>query len=270
MICQTLLTHKATPILFTDDTSIIISRPNTHLLQNDLTIIFGQIAKWFQENSLSLNLCKTHLIQFSSKNQNYLDIAIAHRNGFIPKINEIKFLGLHINNTLSWTTHIDNILPKLSSACYATKSVKSYVSQQMLKVIYYSYFHSIMSYGIIFWGHSAGGMRFFRLQKRIIRIMTGCRSRDSYRDLFIDLKILPQPSLYIYHLILFVNKNNGLYTTNNEIHNYCTRQRRNLHQPAANLAQYQNGVLFRGVKMHNSLPAYIKIESHNPKYLKQF
>jgi len=63
-----------------------------------------------------------------------------------------------INNTLSWSTHIDNILPKLSSACYAMRSVKSYVSRQMLKVIYYSYFHSIMSYGIIFWGHSVGGM----------------------------------------------------------------------------------------------------------------
>jgi hypothetical protein len=86
------------------------------------------------------------------------------------------------------------------------RSVKSYVSQQMLKVIYYFYFHSIMSYGLIFWGHSEGGMRVVRLQKRIIRIMTGCRSRDSCRDLFIDLKILPQSSLCIYHLILFVNK----------------------------------------------------------------
>jgi hypothetical protein len=138
------ITHKATPILFTDDTSIIIPRPNTHLLQNDLTIIFGQITKWFQENLLSLNLCKTYHIQFCSKNQNCLDITIAHRNGFIPKINETKFLGLHINNTLSWTTHIENILPKLSSACYAMRSVKPYVSQQMLKVIYYFYFHSIM------------------------------------------------------------------------------------------------------------------------------
>jgi hypothetical protein len=160
------ITHKATPILFADDRSIIISRPNAILLQNDLTIIFGQITKWFQENSLSLNLGKTHLIQFCSKNQNCLDISIAHRNGFIPKINEIKFLGLHINNTLSWTTHIDNILPKLSSACYAMRSVKPYVSQQMLKVIYYSYFHSIMSYGIIFWSHSAGCMRVFRLKKK--------------------------------------------------------------------------------------------------------
>jgi hypothetical protein len=121
-----------------------------------------------------------------------------------------------------------------------------------------------MSHGITFWGHSAGGMSLFRLQKKIIRSMTGCRSRD----LFIDLKILPQPSLYIYHLILFVNKNNELYTTNNEIHNYCIRQHRNLHQPATNLAQYQNGVLYRGVRMYNSFPAYIKNESHNPKKFK--
>jgi hypothetical protein len=117
--------------LFADDTSIIISRPNALLLQNDLTIIFGQITKWFQKNFLSLNLGRTHLIQFCSKNQSCLDISIAHRNGLIPKINEIKFLGLHINNTLSWTTHIDNILPKLSSACYAMRSIKPYVSQQM-------------------------------------------------------------------------------------------------------------------------------------------
>jgi hypothetical protein len=105
------VTHNATPILFADDTSILISRPNIHILQNDLTIIFGQITKWFEENSLSLKLGKTHFIQFSSKNQNNLVINITYENGHIPKVNEIKFLGLYINNTLSWSTHIDNILP---------------------------------------------------------------------------------------------------------------------------------------------------------------
>ena len=105
------VTCKATPILFADDTSIIISRPNAHLLQNDFTKIFGQITKWFQENSLSLNLCKTYLMQFCSKNKNCLDLDIAHKNGYIPNINEIKFLGLHINNILSWSSHIEKILP---------------------------------------------------------------------------------------------------------------------------------------------------------------
>jgi hypothetical protein len=96
-------------------------------------------------------------------------------------VNDIKFWGLKINIILSWKTHRDNILPKLRSACFAMRSVKTYVSQQMLKIIYYSYFNSIMSYGIMFWGHSASNIRVFRLQKRIIRIMMGCRSIDSYR-----------------------------------------------------------------------------------------
>ena len=98
---------------------------------------------------------------------------------------------------------------------------------------------------------------FFKLQKRIIRIMTGHSSRDSRRQLFIDLKILPQPSLYIYHLILFVNKNNDSFTANNKIRNYCTRQCCKLRQPAVNLAQFQKGVLCKGVKIYNSLPTYI-------------
>jgi hypothetical protein len=140
------------------------------------------------------------------------------------------------------------------------RSVKPHVSQQMLKAIYYSYFHSIMAYGVIFWGHSAGSIRVCRLQKRIIRIMMGCKSRDSCRKLFIKLKILPLPSLYILYLLLFViKKNKELFTTNNEIHNFCTRQHRNFHQPSTNLTQYQTGVFCMGVKIYNILPAYIKM-----------
>jgi len=118
------------------------------------------------------------------------------------------------------------------------RSVKPYVSQQMLKMIYYSYFHSRVSYGIMFWDHSASSVRFFRLKKRIIRIMIGCRSSDSCRKLFIKLKILPLPSLYILSLLLFVIKNKELFTTSNEIHSICTRQHLNFHQPSANLTKY--------------------------------
>jgi len=131
-----------------------------------------------QVNSFSLNLSITYFIQFSSKSLNYSYVNITYQNNHIPKVNDVKFWGLHINNTLSWKTHIDNILPNLCSAYFAMKSVKPCVSQQMLKIIYYSHFHSIMSYGIMFWGHSASSIRVFRLQKRIIRIMMGCKNRD--------------------------------------------------------------------------------------------
>ena len=67
--------------------------------------------------------------------------------------------------TLSWKTHIDTIIPKLSSATFAIRTVKPYLSQDSLKMIYYSYFHSVMTYGIIWGGNSRYRNTIFRLQK---------------------------------------------------------------------------------------------------------
>jgi hypothetical protein len=139
------------------------------------------------------------------------------------------------------------------------------VSQQMLKMIYSSYFHLIMSYGRMSWGHSASSRRVFRLQKRIIRIMIGWRSSDLRRKLFIKLQIFPLPSLYILSLSLFVIKNEELFTTNNEIDNICTRQHLNFCQPSANLTKYQTGMYYMGLQIFNTLPLYIKKEFGNHK-----
>jgi hypothetical protein len=65
------------------------------------------------------------------------------------------------SQALSWKTHIDKILPILSSACFAMRAVKPFMAPQMLKAIYYSHFHSIISYGIIFWGHIASSIKSF-------------------------------------------------------------------------------------------------------------
>ena len=53
------------------------------------------------------------------------------------------------------------------------RSIKPYVATNTLKMIYYSYFHSIMIYGLLFWGNSPDSQKIFRLQKNIIRIMMG-------------------------------------------------------------------------------------------------
>jgi len=144
------------------------------------------------------------------------------------------------------------------------RSVKPFVSMKMLKLIYYAYFHSIISYGIIFWGHSALSIKVFWLQKRIIKTMMGSRNRDSCRKLFKSLEILSLPSPYIFFLLRFVIKNMDLFTTNNEIHNLGTRQQHNLHHPSANLKKYQNRVFYMSIIVYNILPAYIKKEFTNP------
>jgi hypothetical protein len=101
------------------------------------------------------------------------------------------------------------------------------------------------------------------MQKKIIRIMTGSRNRDSCRKLFGLLNILPLPSLYIFSILRFVIRNRGLFVTNNEIHEHDTQQVHNLHLPPANLQKYQSGVFYMGIKLYNCLPPYIKKESNN-------
>jgi hypothetical protein len=67
----------------------------------------------------------------------------------------------------------------LSAACYALRPFKPYMSQEVLKMVYYAYFHSDMSYGIIFWGNSTDSTKIFKIQKRAIRIIIGCKNRET-------------------------------------------------------------------------------------------
>jgi hypothetical protein len=109
---------------------------------------------------------------------------------------------------------------KLSTACYVIRYVKHFKSQDTLGTIYFSHFHSILSYGIIFWGHSAYSSDIFKIQKRIIRIIMNARKRDSCHQLLKNLKILPLKSRCIFTLLLFVAKNRDLCESNSEIQKF--------------------------------------------------
>jgi hypothetical protein len=67
--------------------------------------------------------------------------------------------------------HIEAIVPKLSAATFGMRVVQSFLSLDSLELIYYSYFHSILTYRIIFWGNTHYSNAIFKMQIRIIRIM---------------------------------------------------------------------------------------------------
>jgi hypothetical protein len=123
----------------------------------------------------------------------------------IPNVSHIKFLGMNIDSTLFWRTHIEELISKLSTACYVIRSIKPYMSHTTLIMVDYSLFHSIMNYGLIFCGNSSYSCTIFRMQRKVIRIIMGCRSRDSCRNLFKKLRILPLKSQYISSLLLKIN-----------------------------------------------------------------
>jgi hypothetical protein len=88
----------------------------------------------------------------------------------------IKFLGIHINDSMNWRCHVESIIPKLSSACYTSimRSIKPYmpINTRTMKTVYYSCFNTIMSYGLFLWGNLPHSLKIFRMQKKIIRIVT--------------------------------------------------------------------------------------------------
>jgi len=139
-------------------------------MQSDLNFIFEQLNKWFKSNQNFLNFDKTCFIQFFNKIKCTSDIQIKYADKQLSLANETKFLGLFINSNLSWKTHTECIKSKLSSACYAMRLVKPFVTINTLRMINYSYFLSVMTYGLLFWQNSPDSIKIFRLQRRLLEL----------------------------------------------------------------------------------------------------
>jgi len=139
------------------------------------------------------------------------------------------------------------------------------MSLETLKILYRCTFNSVISYGLLFWGISPHSKKIFRMQKRIVRIMMGCRRLASCRNLFKNLKILTLISQYIFCIVMFVIKHKHQFTLNSEIHNINTRQHLNLHQPSPNLTGSIHGIHYSGVRIYNNLPFCIKQLSDDPR-----
>jgi hypothetical protein len=139
--------------LYADDTSIIVTNPNYVNYKLTMTRIFDKVNTWFRINLLKLSINKTHILQFTSMNCEDYGMYIAQNVLANSECN--KFLGLNIDNGLSWKNHIDYLVTKLSSSCFIMRTIKSMMSLRSLRMIYFAYIHSVMTYGIILWGNSS-------------------------------------------------------------------------------------------------------------------
>jgi hypothetical protein len=169
-----LLTKNNNTVLFADDTSIIITDKNKLKLKIKLNQIFKQISR---------NSC-------NSPTRIHCD------QGDITMATESRFLGLIIDNTLSWKQQIEQVVNKLLVACYALRNIKYTVSLETLRIIYF-----LMTYGIMFWGSSVYAHKDFTMQKKIIRIITNSKPRYSCREIFkrIKMTLYSQYNLYIHY-----------------------------------------------------------------------
>jgi hypothetical protein len=77
-----------------------------------------------------------------------------------------KSLGLMVDDNLTWNNHTDQLISKLNSACYAIRAVNAMLPRKGLRMLRFSYIHSIVSYGIIFSGNTPNSIKIFRIQKK--------------------------------------------------------------------------------------------------------
>ena len=262
------VSDMTSPILFADDTSFIIADHDETEFKLKTIKITNAINKWFCSNLLMLNCDKTYFLPFSTKTDTEINIQVSFGNKKITTVQSLKFLGLNIDTTLTWKYHIGELSSRLNKACYAIRSIKPYMSLTVLRSTYFAYVHSIISYGIIFWGNSSCSDVIFKIQKRIIRVIMNSKRNTSCRQLFKELNILPIQSQYIYSILLFVIKNKDQFLSNMQVHKINTRQTFNLYVPTANLTMYQRGVYYSGVRIYNHLPTAIKDLSNDTKKFK--
>jgi len=147
--------------------TIIGSDP--HEFSNTVNNSIININSWLISNLLSLYIDKTRFLQFLVKNSKLTDLSISYENKHIMKMQKVKFLSLKLDNYLSCNFYIEEIIWKLINTCFAIRSVRPYLSYEVVRMIYFSYFHSILSYGIIFWGNSSPNNSILKIQKRTIK-----------------------------------------------------------------------------------------------------
>jgi hypothetical protein len=112
---------------------------------------------WLCANKLSLNIGKTKYSLFGPnqalKNINGLQITLKGEQITRAK-DPIKFLGIHIDEQLSWKCHIKKLFSKIFRAIFCINRVKNILPFGVLKSLYYSLVHSHIIYGIQTWGNS--------------------------------------------------------------------------------------------------------------------
>jgi hypothetical protein len=86
-----------------------------------------------------LNFDKTHYVEFRTKNYYQVETIVRYEQKNISSSTETKFLGLIIDETLSWNQHIEQIANKL---CYALRNLKYIVPQSTLRTLYYAYIYT--------------------------------------------------------------------------------------------------------------------------------
>lgn len=251
---------------FADDTTVFSSGSDMLSLVGSVNREFMKVDEWLIANKLSLNLAKTTFMIFThSIIPRNLTMNI--RDQVIKRVDVTKFLGVLIDDKLTFRHHISDISSKLSRSVGVIYRMSQIVPVETMLSLYYSLFHSNLTYAISTWGGAAAIHlnRLSSLQNRVVKMLPHVNSVDNYHSnnilklidiykYFISVKFYKCYNLG-YHS-LFVNRILNLIPS----HSYSTRHSSlsQLNLPICHKSRSQKSFIFAATKNWNSIPVSIK------------
>jgi len=109
--------HLATDIiLYTDDTVIYYSSKIVSDLQHHINADLRTVSEWFSRNLLTLNISKCNFVIFGSpqKLNRIQNILVKVEDTCIERTQPSKYLGVTLNQSMSWADHVDAISTKIN------------------------------------------------------------------------------------------------------------------------------------------------------------
>lgn len=264
-LSSSLISGISKAIVFADDHDFLFTHENRDELQAKAQVDMDGVAGYFHSNLLTINESKSNIVHFCSRSNND-PIEISVNGMVLDNVQSTKFLGVTIDQKLNWHQHVVSLQAKLSAVNFSQRILAQSCTMKPILTAYFAYFHSLLSYGIAFWGCQKQNLdAIFVLQKRCIRIMTRKDPLTHCKPLFKELEIMTVPCVYIYRCILIVKSMPNL-SLNSDLHSHNTRRRNDLHVPRARTTLNQHGPVPQGIRMLNALPTEIKSVSDPKKF----
>ena len=159
--------------IFADDVVLYVSHKNLDLATVTLQNSLNELYKWYKNNRLKINVDKTKVMLLKSSSSDKLNIFI--ENHQIEQVKSIRYLGVEVDENLSWKQHIDKLCKSLSFKIHSLGLLRKYLDARLLNILYKTIIQSCTDYCCSVWGNCCISYKsgLVRLQKRAARFVTG-------------------------------------------------------------------------------------------------
>ena len=281
-----LASEKIFSILFADDSNLFLSGKDPNQLIKSMNEELVHIVKWLQVNKLSVNLKKTHFMIFRKrKTKIQLRETIVINNIKISQIEKTKFLGVMIDNNLTFINHVLYTKGKMAKAIGILYRGKKFFSESTMKTLYNVFVYPYLMYCIEVWGKNCEKYLgpVLKKQRHALRLITGVSKRTPTTPIRERFKLLSLHEIYVYAVQLFMfkvhhNKLPAIFSSffvkNRDVHDYPTSSRDKYHVPLAKSYYTAKIVRTTGVSTFNFLfkkvsldVTYVSYKSNLKKFL---